>query len=249
VYSDSLHNERLTLFIENDSIAFRPLGISFLEDVASIYIRRNVDTISPINHKLAEEYYQKALSMCKGDDCFEAVTYFELANHYHPCYYNYAYRMISIFGTKANFEVARTQLTEGISNDPKNTNLLYQRSLFYFQLNDYLFALNDLNMCILFDNEVDSFYYRRSVILKTIGYYEEAIDDLTSAIALDSSNTTYYIDRAMIFLTVGEGEKACQDFKLAVSLGYRGWHYKMNECGLKYEEVVKPEIITIERKL
>jgi tetratricopeptide (TPR) repeat protein len=80
------------------------------------------------------------------------------------------------------------------------------------ELQNYPYALADLNSCINTGYRNDGSYFLRASANIELGKFAEAVQDLTEAIRMDSTKTAYYLYRATCLLTVGKYHDAVNDY-------------------------------------
>jgi Tfp pilus assembly protein PilF len=118
-----------------------------------------------------------------------------------------------------NYGKSATEFTKALKDNPKDIKALFDRSIALGLLEDYTWAIDDLNTCISIDSSYTQAYYSRAYWYEFLGKYNEAAKDYQHTILLDSKNYDAYFGLAYIYQIQNEGAKACESINKAITAG------------------------------
>ncbi len=93
------------------------------------------------------------------------------------------------------------------------------RGITYFNLGDYMNAINDFNISIRLKDDNFKAYYNRGRSFSKINKFQNAIDDYDKSISLQPKNSEAYISRGVIHFKISNDENGCYDARKACELG------------------------------
>jgi tetratricopeptide (TPR) repeat protein len=113
---------------------------------------------------------------------------------------------------------AIASLTEALVNDPRNTDLLWQRGRTYFYVGEDDRALANLNMAIRLEPDQSRFYITRGMIQLRKQEPDKAIEDCDKAIELGSNTSWVHVIRASAWIAKNDPQRARGDLDAALRL-------------------------------
>ncbi len=128
-----------------------------------------------------------------------------------------------------NYEGAVQKLSYVIRFHPDDHEAFYYRALSKIELGDPKSAINDLNKCLILEEENADYYYKIGDLQLILGKYENAIKIFTDAIKLCENKPTevhkkllpqLYFQRAFANMQMTNTIGACEDLKKAASLNF-----------------------------
>ncbi len=166
------------------------------------------------NHKMAVEYYTKAIEL-------------GLKN---PSVYNS--RGSSYFDLK-EYEKAIEDYREALKLDPKYKYAYYNRGISYEKLGEYGKAIEDYNQALKLDPKYKYAYHNRGVSYEKLGEYGKAIENFTKAVELDPKYVYAYYGRGNSYINLNEYEKAIEEYNKVLELDPK-YADAYNGCGVSY---------------
>ncbi len=118
-----------------------------------------------------------------------------------------------------DLEKSLTELSRGISIDPKKSNGYLNRSLIYLNMNKFELAWKDYDEYIKLDPYNADVFYERAVCKNALGKYAEALPDLDKAISLKNTQSLYFVERAKSYKKLGNIIASKNDIFLAQKMG------------------------------
>jgi tetratricopeptide (TPR) repeat protein len=123
------------------------------------------------------------------------------------------------------------EFTRALEVNPTHFNALYNRSLAFGMLEDYLLAIGDLDKCIELDPGSSSSYFSRAYWYEFTGKYAEAAMDYEKTIQLDPKNYDAYMGLAFTHQVQNNNAKACEVINKAIVAGSQiAEDLKVNYC-------------------
>ncbi|MBK8556420.1 MAG: tetratricopeptide repeat protein [Lewinellaceae bacterium] len=123
-----------------------------------------------------------------------------------------------------NLQDAVPDITAGLNLDPKNKNGYFNRSLIYFNLQQFDNAIKDYTSYLEIDPNNVNVWYERGMIKRSLKRNDEAIADLSHAIQLNPQFGIAYLERARAYAQAGNKAAAQQDYQRAAQ-----YQYNMND--------------------
>ena len=109
-------------------------------------------------------------------------------------------------------------LNKKIEDAPKNARLYYSRGRRYYDLEDYVNALNDVNKAIEFEPNNANYYDASAYFLYLLKKYDDAISRSNTAIELSPNDANFYRMRGKVYKQKGDFNKSIQDYSKAIEL-------------------------------
>jgi len=108
---------------------------------------------------------------------------------------------------------------KAIDLQKNNAELYNNRGTAYYNLEQYVLAIDDFNKAILLKKDfIDAYNNRGSVYFMT-GQYDSAIDDFNKAISLKKDYADAYNNRGIAYITQGKKKLGIADLRKACELG------------------------------
>lgn len=109
--------------------------------------------------------------------------------------------------------------TQLLDEDPHDSETLFRRANIYYKKNDYLKALDDINIALKYipENDTDARFQAlqlRANIYMMLHKYSQALDDLNEEIKLEPQNYVAIYQRATALYELGRYSEAKNDFHL-----------------------------------
>jgi tetratricopeptide (TPR) repeat protein len=152
-------------------------------------------------------------------------------NQNNPFYYsNCAYVYMMKGELETAFELYEKAIEICNSDDLDKSEQYYRRGYYYYELNEFEKALDDIRLALELQPNNASFYFARVMIYDKKREYTLALNDVSKAVELDSDNPLYLAAYNYILHKTGETNKALQNLDELISLhpdesyyyGYRG---------------------------
>ena len=118
-----------------------------------------------------------------------------------------------------NLQAALADLSAGLVSDPKNANGYLNRSLLYFQTQQYEKAVQDQTNYLALNPYYYEMYYERAITKAALNQHSTALPDFDVAIQHAKANGLFYAQRARTHLALGNKSAAQQDIRQAQQLG------------------------------
>ena len=169
----------------------------------------------------SEEFFYKGVESEINDKKYEAFGFYskaiQLNSKLFEAYNQRAKLQVDLFD---NLDLAIDDISRAIELSPNNSELYFNRSIFYKQKNQTQLYYQDLNRVIeLNPNDAIALYNRGNLLLQN-NYPEDAILDFNRVIKLNKDNAEAYYSRALAKLGIdGMREEACEDAKKSLILG------------------------------
>ncbi len=185
------------------------------------------------NHKMAVEYYTKAIELglknpsvynSRGSSYFDLKEYEKAIEDYREALkldpkYKYAYHNCGAsYESLGEYGKAIENFTKAVELDSGYVSAFHGRGNCYNGLEEYEKAIEDYNKAIELDPKYVDAYDGRGACFHNSGEYGKAIENYNKAIELDDKFAMAYNNRALCYQKMGEEEKAEQDFKKAAEL-------------------------------
>ncbi len=163
--------------------------------------------------------YYKAMVYLKMNDVKQAKkTYAALVKTY-PAFAERHYLNGLICFSDENYGKSITEFNLALQDNPKNIKAVFNRSVAFGMLEEYLSAIEDLGTCIAMDPDCALAYYSRAYWYEFTGNYPEAAKDYEAAIRLDRKNYDAYLGLAYVYQVQNETAKACATIDAAIKEG------------------------------
>lgn len=124
-----------------------------------------------------------------------------------------------IYFSEENYGKCIDEFNSALRADPKNVKIIYNRSIAFGLLEEYLAAIEDLGVCIEIDPAYAQAYYSRAYWYEYTGNYREALKDYETNILLAPDNYDAYLGLANTCKNLGEMTKACEAINKAIIAG------------------------------
>ena len=117
-----------------------------------------------------------------------------------------------------NLDKALESFTEAIKLNPNSALAYCNRSVIYFDREDYEKALSDANKAVELDPTYALSYYNRGITNQNLQNYEQAVEDYNKAIELDPNLLAPYNNRGLILYAAQYYAYALNDFNKVIEL-------------------------------
>jgi tetratricopeptide (TPR) repeat protein len=118
-----------------------------------------------------------------------------------------------------NYGKSVTEFNQSLKSNPANSKALYNRSIAFGLMEEYLSAIEDLDACIQLNPTYVLAYYSRGYWYEFTGNYTEAAKDYEKTIQLDPTNYDAYLGAAYCYQNLKQSEKACEILNQAIKAG------------------------------
>ncbi len=118
----------------------------------------------------------------------------------------------------SKFEEALELLNKGIEIEPKNANLLSERAVVFFHLNDKERSLKELDYCVLLEPTNPYRYSSRAYVKASMKDINGAILDYEKCIHLDPEDAIAHNNLGLLLESQGRMQLAKRNFKRADEL-------------------------------
>ena len=134
-------------------------------------------------------------------------------------------------------------LNQAIGSDPGNSDLYFNRGLFYYDLERYELAIADFDQALALNPQDADTYFCRGLPYFDLKQYEPAIAAFDQALALNPQHTDAYLHRGLSCFFLERYEQAIADLDQAIALNpqhteayfHRGLSYFSLE---RYEQAI-----------
>jgi tetratricopeptide (TPR) repeat protein len=123
------------------------------------------------------------------------------------------------FGAAGDLKKSIDDITEGLKLKPDNKNGYFNRSIAYYQTQQYDLALADYNNYLKYDPYNFNVLYESGMLLRSMNKNDEAIANLTKAIELQPTLGIAYLERARAYTQAGNKAAAIKDYQKARTSG------------------------------
>ncbi len=122
-----------------------------------------------------------------------------------------------------NYDEAFKDWNLALKINPKYATVYYNRALYYFENNETINALNDINNSILYTNQnkimdLSIMYNLRGLMQKEIGDYKGAMDDFSKSILLNSNGENAYYNRGVLKQELKNFQEAINDYTMSIKI-------------------------------
>jgi tetratricopeptide (TPR) repeat protein len=190
----------------------------------NLYIKKYKDAVQNANDVLridkhrAKAYFIKGFVFKEMGDTSNAISSFQTCTEQEPDNYDGYMQLGLLYGAKRN-KLAIQYYNNALRLDPKSTEALYDRGLFYQDNGDLQKAIDDYQAIIQIDPSYKEAYYNIGYInLVYLDKYQEAVTYFTNAI----NSAKYYVDayynRGLSYEKLGNKAAAEADYKEALSI-------------------------------
>lgn len=133
---------------------------------------------------------------------------------------------------ESNYGKSIDEFTKAITLNQQHYRAIYNRSLAYGMLDEYLFAIEDLGRLIAINPGDAKIYYARAYWYEFTGNYTEAANDYQNAIKLDPGNYDAYLGLAFSYRQLGDKERSCETISKAIDAGSQAAaEFRGSYCG------------------
>lgn len=169
-------------------------------------------------HKDSALYYKSMVYLKKGGVKYAKDIAHTLTKTY-PDFKEVHYLNGLIQYSDENFGKSIDEFGLAIRANPNHIKALYNRSLAFGMLEDYLNAIDDLGACIALNPNYALAYYSRGYWYEFTGNYIEAAKDYENSIRLDPMNYDAYYGLAYVYQMQKETSRACEVINMAIREG------------------------------
>ena len=200
------------------------------------YVKEYKKSIEYLDRVLMEDrhnpkaYFMKGMNFKEIGDTTKAISSFQTTIEQNPEYYA-AYMQLGILFNYKNDPVSVQYYNSALNLNPRSTEALYGRAMFFQENQEYNKAITDYTQILQLEpgnaNAHFNLGYIHQVYLKI---YDQAIKHYTDAIAVDPQYAEAYYNRGLTYETMGNIAAAAADYKLAIQ--FRG-EYPAAQAGLQ----------------
>jgi len=191
--------------------------IALIKEINNIELKDSIE-----RQELAKRYFQRALLEHKfGDiprmksDLYEAIK----SDPYNPIFYD---SLGVLEMDKINSSRERDKVLElfdkAIELDFNFADAYFHKADIYYNLKDYISAINYYNKAIKLNPKKEGYYLKRAFAYYDNGEYNKAINDLTFVINLNPKNSEYYYQRALAKNELNDLKGSIYDYTQAIRL-------------------------------
>ena len=137
----------------------------------------------------------------------------------YPDYKDRHYLTGLILVSEENYGKSIHEFELALESNPKNVKILYNRSIAFGLLEEYLSAIEDLGACIAINPGYAAAYYSRAYWYEFTGNYREAVKDYEMSLGLDPANYEAYLGLANSYKNLDDMAKACEAIARAIKEG------------------------------
>ena len=119
---------------------------------------------------------------------------------------------------ETKFDKALDLLNQALDIDPKNPNILSERAVVYFHLEDKERALKELDVCVLLEPTNPYRYSSRAYVKAALKDIEGAIADYEKCVHLDPQDAIAYNNLGLLLESLGRMKQAKRNFDRADEL-------------------------------
>jgi tetratricopeptide (TPR) repeat protein len=116
-------------------------------------------------------------------------------------------------------EKAVEYYTKAIDLQKNNAELYNNRGTAYYNLEQYVLALDDFNKAINLKKDFVDAYNNRGGVFFMLGQHEAAIADFNKAISLKKDYADAYNNRGVVYISQGKKKPGISDLRKACELG------------------------------
>lgn len=220
------------------SLSLDPKNIEAFLKLAelNLYIKKYQESIKYSNEALkldkhkAKAYFIKGFVYKESGDTAKAISSFQTCVEQEPENYD-AYMQLGILYGARNNNLAIQYYNNALRLNPKSTEAMYGRGLFYQDHHELNKAIEDYTAILKIDpNFKDAHYNLGYIHLVYLKVYDQAIKHFTDAIRCDQYFVQAYYNRGLCYENLGDIAAAAKDFRQALSIFPT---YKLAIAGLK----------------
>ena len=175
-------------------------------------------------------YFMKGMNFKEMGDTAKAISSFQTTIEQNPEYYA-AYMQLGIIFNIKNNPVAVQYYNSALNLNPKSTEALYGRAMYYQENQEFNKAITDYTQILRLEPDNANAHFNLGYIHQVyLKIYDQGIKHYTDAIAANPKYAEAYYNRGLTYETVGNISAAAADYKLAIQ--FRG-DYPAAEAGLK----------------
>lgn len=181
--------------------------------------------LAALDSCIARDYYKdsalfyKGLAHLKLGDIKGAKKNHSVLNKTYPAFADAHYLNGLIQFSDNNYGKSIDEFNVVLKANPNHIKALYNRSVAFGILEDYLSAIEDLGACIALNPNYTLAYYSRGYWYEYTGNYVESAKDYESTIRLDPKNYDAYLGLAFMYQNQKETARACEVINNAINAG------------------------------
>ncbi len=143
-----------------------------------------------------------------------------------------------------NFKEALKYYNLAVQEEPNNPNIVSDRAVLYFHMEDRANALADINKSVELDPEYSYRYASRAYIREWLGDIRGAVKDYEKAVQLDPEDDLAYNNLGLLLEKLGRKTAAKRQFERSDEL-------RKNKNGTPKEDILEPveEVKEEEKKI
>lgn len=178
-----------------------------------------LDSCAAKNYCPDSVYFYKTLAHLKKGELSQAKKNYKTLAKLYPDFKEIHYLNGMLLFSDQNYGRSVSEFNLAIKANPSNVKALYNRSVAFGVMDEYLSAIEDLDACIRLNPEYVLAYYSRAYWYEFTGNYVEAVKDYEQTIKLDPGNYDAYLGVAYVYQNLGEPAKACDALTRAIKEG------------------------------
>jgi tetratricopeptide (TPR) repeat protein len=189
-----------------------------------LYIKKYKESVQFSNEALkidkhkAKAYFIKGFVFKESGDTSNAISSFQTCIEQEPENYD-AYIQLGLLYQARHNKLAIQYYTNALRLDPKSTEALYNRGLFYQDHGQLEKAMDDYKNILQIDPTFKDAYFNMGYInLVYLKNYNEAIAHFTNAIRLGKYYIDAYFNRGLCYEKLGNKAAAEADYKQALNI-------------------------------
>lgn len=163
-------------------------------------------------------YYRALIHLKKGEYKQAERSAGKLSKIY-PNFQEVHYLFGILFFARENYGRSVTEFNLALAANPRNARALYNRSVSYGMLEEYLSAIEDLDACVQINPSYTQAWYSRAYWYEFTGNYAQSAKDYEAALQLDPTNYDAWIGLAYSYQNLGEKTRACETLDRAIANG------------------------------
>lgn len=183
---------------------------------------RNLDEVLKLDITNPKAYFMKGMCFRDMGDTTRAISSFQTCIEQDPKHYNSNLQLAIIYHAR-NMDVAEQYYDAALRIDPKSTDALYGRGL-WFQDNrrDYNSAIRDYTSAVTFNPKAAQAHFALGFIhFQYLQVYDQAIRHFSDAIQADPNWPEAWFNRGLSYEAKGDIAAAANDYRKALELNPR----------------------------
>ena len=164
-------------------------------------------------------HFYRAMNYARSGELKKAKKTVKALAKQYPAFGELDYLKGILSYNETNYARSIDEFSRSIEKNPTHYRAIYNRSLAYGMMDEYLFAIEDLGRLIALNPADGKIYYSRAYWYEYTGNYTEAAKDYSEAIKLDPRNFDAYLGLAFSYRQLGEKDRSCDVMTQAINAG------------------------------